>query len=110
MSVYSQAIEVLEEKGWHKGSLVDHRTGSVCIVGAVNIALWGSVYGVASSDGQYWYPLDARRQKRAEALETLSKALGVPESSGLATWNDDWRTTYEDVVLLLKRAHETTTE
>ena len=89
MSVYLDAIKVLEERGWTQSGRLEDADGAVCLYGAVNIA--------ATGDARCWAAVD-------EGLAgALLDAIG---GRGPSAWNDDPLTSYEDVVLALKRAHE----
>lgn len=101
MSDYLRAIEVLEARGWHQGSLTGS-DGSVCLIGAINTALWGS----PSLRGR---PADGVWERRKEMMwrvGVVAFADRLGDDFRVGDWNDDDHTTYEDVILALKRAHE----
>lgn len=97
VSVYLDAIKVLEECGWCQGTYYGSRkSGPFCLVSALAVAS-GSEYLTSTESG--------------EAENALARMLNLPltdhlSDSCLEVFNDDPHTTYEDVVLVLKRAHE----
>ena len=92
MSVYLEAIKVLEARGWVQGTYFKgHRdSGPVCVHRAIAIAQ-GSP-GLLVED---WTP-----------LTPLSRVVGQDSGDDVEKFNDDPHTSYEDIVLALKRAHE----
>lgn len=94
MSVFLDAIKVLEERGWCQGDYQDEK-GRVCLVGAVGLVV--SDRPAAPALDERYYPLH----------KTLQRVIG---SRLVSAWNDDPLTTYEDAVLCLKRAHELSEE
>ena len=43
--VFGRSREIILERGWGQGDFVDHDTGAVCAVGAINVALYGNPHG-----------------------------------------------------------------
>lgn len=88
------ALSVLETRGWIQGKLQSSRTSGVCLVGAINTAgrgtVWGQVYDLAG--GQELY----------DALLKVICADG--NIMNVPTWNDHVATSVEDVKLLVKKA------
>lgn len=105
MSVYLDAIKVLEQRGWCQGSYYGYRGdgdvthGPLCVVGALS-----------EVDGGYY--VDVERKHRSVLAKALNGAVPNavlnPDAGCLEQWNDRPSTTYEDVVLALKWAHEAT--
>ena len=93
--VLSKARDVLAEKGWCQGRLVDE--GAVCLAGGVKVAAGFHL------DDIHW--LDAPVMRGV--FVALAAAIG---SDSVVTWNDDPSRTYEDVVLALKQAEELAVE
>lgn len=100
MSVFLDAIKVLEERGWRQGSISDpdldwddYATSPLCLFGALAVAKTGiaNVYMANPSDLFYG--------NEDSVLRSLTDGAPV-------LFNDDPSTSYEDVILLLKRAHE----
>jgi hypothetical protein len=85
-----KALAYLGRRGWTKGTLVDPDTRAVCAVGAISLGGGGACGSVRA------------RKAFAEA-----NGLG-PSPSGefdqIPRWNDDLKTSYEDVVLGFKKA------
>lgn len=107
MSVYLDAIRVLEERGWAQGHFVDEES-AVCLRGAIRLALGGAPDPamVGARTPENVYAVDEAEQR---ALHVLLDLLAWRAES-VQRYNDDQRTAYEDVVLLLKRAHEAVCE
>jgi hypothetical protein len=85
MNVFDKAIEVLEEKGWvQKHSQTDE---GMCLMGAISY--------VQCYDAYAWTDVDY----------SWNFLIGMVGSLP-TTWNDEPERTYEDVILLLKRASE----
>lgn len=86
MSVFADAIKVLEERGHNRsGSLVSH--GRVCMLAAIGIARTGQP--------DEWTTADYALIELAEP-ETVY--------SGVGSWNDHH--SVEEVIAVLKKAHE----
>jgi hypothetical protein len=88
--VYLDAIDVLEARGWHQGDLYGP-DNSCCLQGAMREAV---MQREVTDHSIHWGGLGVERLVRQMGFDS------VPH------FNDDPNTTYEDVVLLLKRAHE----
>lgn len=87
MSVFLDAIEVLEEQGWRQHPTTGTES-TVCIWSALATAMYrGGSLGLSVHDTPQGVTL--------RALEPYP-----------SRFNDDPSTSYEDVILLLKRAHE----
>ena len=97
--VLSKARDVLAERGWHQRFLEDPDTGAVCASGAIRIVVWGkpTLRGATA--------LEAALVDQVEDL--FCEAVGA---GAVWAFNDDTRTTYEDVVTGLKRAEELASE
>ncbi len=81
-TVYSRALEILHERGWHQGGYVGD-DGSVCITNALALA--------ADSIAEYL--------ASCGAIEEGADVLSLP------AWNDKPERTFEDIALALKQAH-----
>ena len=117
------AVEVIERDGWHQGSMYEHsnedwvggaeqqlrherlgKTAPVCAMGAVYRAAVGTACGVVASVSV------ETQQLVKQALGLLSLAMCDQSAAegrrnyGIASFNDDPRTTKEDVLLALKTA------
>lgn len=88
-NVLNKALEVLERDGWCQGTAHD-ADGRHCALGAIQVATHSHVV-INLPDGAAW---------------RLRKAIGGPPGRirGIAGWNDDPHRTYEDVVLVFKKA------
>jgi hypothetical protein len=90
MNPFTEALKVLDERGWHQGDL-ESEDGRVCAMGAL-----GKVcpqYRLGSSDVLFW----------------VEHQFGLPDTerlTPLAAFNDDPATSEEDVRLLFKHAAE----
>lgn len=120
-----KAVEVIERDGWHQGSMYENsdetwpggaevekriarhqelgRTAPVCAMGAVYRAAVGTAYtaGVTGSPKT----MNLIRQS-FELLGQAIVAQAGPDHRfyGIAGYNDDDRTTKEDVILAMKTA------
>lgn len=92
--ILEKALEVLDERGHHKGNYYDPDSGAVCAFGALNVA----VHGEAAC-----HPFSVKG-RRGEVLTRLADAAGVTYTHEIPSWNDDPNTTPEDVKLAFKRA------
>lgn len=88
------AIEVLRERGWYQGDFAGP-DGSVCVVGACYQHLFGQPHPPARFSGD-----------DAAVLVFAINVLALLKEPNIAVFNDDPSTSYEDVVLILKRAAE----
>lgn len=93
MSVYLKAIEVIETRGWTQGRY-QSPAGQVCALGACNLA---------SNLGERGYG-DGTERVRFNALYTAVKLL--TGQSSVASFNDQPGRTKEEVINLLRKAHE----
>lgn len=103
MSVFLKAIEVLEERGWVQGAYYEAKDDegpvSVCLTAALAIA--EGALSVCSPSKQA-----TEAVQRQLNLDPIYDGLTQLEDWSVEDWNDDPSTTYEDVVLALKRTHE----
>lgn len=92
-SVFLDAIKVLEQRGWCQGAYFEgsKSDGQRCLASALALAS-GSRYLIGTED------------RKAEAA--VARVLGLVDADEIEKFNDDPSTTYEDVILALKRAHE----
>lgn len=91
MNPFLEALKVLDERGWYQGSL-EGPDGSVCMYGALRVALHGEVMGVQEG-------------KHPPGFYVLLRTVlgnGLIEGRSVAEWNDDPLRTEEDVRLKLK--------
>jgi hypothetical protein len=106
VSIYLDAIKVLEKRGWLQGDWTDgpytvppaKGDGPVCLLGALAVAL----------DLTEYRDLQDLATPECQLLGRLADGADDDRYAlvAAAAWNDDESTTYEDVILLLKRAHE----
>lgn len=112
--VSAAALAVLVERGWHQGGYLDFASGAVCMEGAGLLAIGSTITiddkgrftvtcGVVSREmwGLYldWHRALCRRLFQAGVVNGATP-------NQITAYNDDPTTTYEDVVLLLKRHQE----
>ena len=88
-----RAAEIISERVHCKSALQDDQ-GRVCFIGALNVAISGEADHVLSAAGKIAYGT-ARDILREDGY------LSCP-----VMYNNDYRTTGEDVILLLKRTGE----
>jgi hypothetical protein len=101
-----EALNVLDEKGWHQGSSENEETGAVCAMQAVRRARYRLI-----SRGQRAFKalIDCDDIMKQHIPEDWKPPLNSDESLALvAQYNDDPRTTLEDIKLLFKRSIEDT--
>lgn len=80
------ALDYLREHGWHQGSLYLHGYGSpACAIGGIHATITGERYFMA-----------------CERLSDTLAALGL--NPDIPIWNDNPRTSFEDVELAFKHA------
>lgn len=95
--VLTSALEALERDGWCQRAIHDP-DGSHCTLGAIERGV----------QAQPWYVrTDTERalsayHGAAARIRKIVRMDGTPQ--GVAKWNDDPKTTYEDVVRTFKRA------
>lgn len=101
--ILEETLRLLEERGWTQGTFVDE-TGQVCLAQAfhevigcpiVEVPMWDGS-GVVTGSDLTKSPLGPAA---VEAYEVLQRECG-----DIVTYNDEDDTTYEDVVLVIKRA------
>jgi hypothetical protein len=92
-NAYDRAIDILHERGHHKGSM-SGRGREVCAIGALRIAIFGCLY---SLDESRKYP------EFSAHLRFMKDVLNVPE---IAHWNDSPKTTTDDVIFGFKKTSE----
>jgi hypothetical protein len=97
MNVFDKMILVLEEHGWTKFQLQNDK-GEMCILGALTFAKTGTLEGQVDNNNE------------ASLLCELLKEEGYNNEGWpyfpIANYNNAKSTSYEDIVLLLKRASE----
>lgn len=112
---FEQALGVLDERGWYKGSFVNPENGrEVCTIGALGLATGtmavyraGDVFvanQLAGAGPLNRVPDQNLNRARAVLNRALSEEGCQPAMGGVAHWNDDPATSEEDVRLLLKKA------
>lgn len=96
-----KAAEVLQERGHYKGDFENCETGSVCALGALNVALAGKpiVYWDSYSD-----TVVRARRRLVAAFPAVREYPEVPRMESVPLWNDADETTAEDVMLAFKHA------
>lgn len=118
-----KAQEVINERGWHQGWLVDDCGKGVCLIGAVGVACGGEVIQLApatpNSPARWTVNHDkityAEQVELADACDAVTKLLRekgeledpeFPNSTGISLpeWNDMKGRSVEDVLLILKEA------
>lgn len=85
-SVFLKAIDVLNERGWGQGSYAIGDTGPVCLVGACAIAYGG----ISKFENSPHY----------RALSNITNRV-FPHN-----WNDQDAKNKEEVIAILRKAHE----
>lgn len=80
-SVYRDAAEIINQRGWLQGAREEDRGGPVCIMGALAVALGLDPY--------------ACTEELMTAGQTVSLLLGI--DTQMADWNDDPARTVEQV-------------
>lgn len=103
-SLLLRAADILDERGWTQGGFVGHG-GSVCLMGAVNIAA-AEVAGInidrsAINGSSLPEPMWALREKSLRRLHESIPGIGF---GGLGGWNDGHGRTKEQVQEMLRRA------
>lgn len=103
--LYTDAANVIRKQGHAKGTL-GRDCGPVCLLGALNVAAFGSAtnWGHEVNLMDAW---DLAGEQLAKQLpETLTpKVATVPiPLSRVVTWNDEPERTPEDVINLFERA------
>lgn len=78
----------LMEHGWCQGAL--HRDDQVCVIGAINVAGWGSI--------------ELNEQQLGERRPLLGLLSEINEAMVCGSWNDAPERTFDDVIALLDRA------
>lgn len=98
MSVWSDAIKVIEERGWTQGDygyygpLVVDAGAPVCLVGAI-----------AAATGEYVGDVE---QGICKTIPSAYLALPHTSNTSLTIWNDHPSITKEDVIALLRKLHD----
>lgn len=86
MNVIDRARERIERGGWCRGGYGDYEgDGPVCVMGALKA-------------------VDRYRSLDGLALRTIADEIDDWGFTTVPEWNDDPATSYEDVILTLKRA------
>lgn len=70
-----RAAEILDEKGWHKGSLIDSETGAICGWGAVAAAVREDVSDDSSPFGLPYEPVP--RCMFFDTVNTFERINGI---------------------------------
>lgn len=92
----TDAINVLRQRGWTQDRLIDPDDGSVCIMGALQIAAGG----VPEDD----YIALRTPEMDLTAYEVTRKALDKLTHHGLSNFNDCTARNADDAVRFLRRA------
>jgi len=98
--ILRNAASVLEERGHAKGVLGDRKTGGVCLLGAIHVAV----------TGEPWWPSNASDLHRStELLGIVSKHLCRKLKTNFdereaVRWNNARKTKAAEVVALLNSA------
>jgi hypothetical protein len=90
-----KAVDVLHERGWVQGQL-ERADGSVCLVGAINVAVTGS----AAPRDAVWDDKELALLGTA-AFDAVRSEVNEPN---LGRWNDKRARDVDDVIDALKRA------
>jgi hypothetical protein len=103
--LYTDAAEVIRKQGHAKGTL-GREHGPVCLLGALNVAAFGSAtnWGAEVDLMDAWNL--AGEQLAKHLPEKLSPAVAtVPNLlNRIVTWNDEAERTPDDVINLFERA------
>lgn len=101
--ILTEAADIIERNGWVQGRFYDYRQFragtprvdcSVCLVGAINIAMWGD-------------PVHPLRVGRPEFYWQIMDALEVQAGTeSVDDWNDAGDRTAEEVTTLLRTTAE----
>jgi hypothetical protein len=94
-NAYDRAIDILHERGHHKGSL-SNQGREVCAVGALRIAIFGCLHPGIGRETKSFLEFSAH-------LRFMKDVLNVPE---IAHWNDSPKTTTDDVIFGFKKTSE----
>lgn len=90
--ILCKAGELIEKVGWNQGALSNLRTGTVCMLGAINATLSGNpLTGVP-----FLHIKEA-------VVNELYNRLGMAYGHSLAEWNDTPGRTREQVIGVLKK-------
>lgn len=95
MSIFSDAADVIRERGWAQD--VFEESGGVCVWGALRVACHGHTDNCV-------FPTDTNHC--GGAFMKASNAVGQNFVSGLPDWNDANDRTLDDVLRLLKELDE----
>lgn len=106
-TIWSKALDVLEERGWCQGSF-ENRQGGVCIEGALNLAMGARKANGAREDGVHSYLLEDALLVFGELRNAVAGRKLDDEDHAIShvAWNDDPNRTYLDVKTLLVGLHE----
>ena len=107
-SIFLNAAEIIESRGLHKGAMIhpsfaDRDSAPVCTMGALTIAITGSITGSAKAciNKTDWPPMEYVILQEVNC--DMCQYLGV---SAVCKWNDNPQRTKEDVVAALRGAAE----
>lgn len=102
MNKIYEAIDQIQENGWTQGILYDV-DGSLCALGALQKAHGVRNAWIQGTDGFAKYLIDASKI----AVEIKKERPDLEDEDAFATvwkFNDDPKTTREDILLMMKRA------
>lgn len=101
---FYKALAVLMERGWHRGFYVSETSDAVCALGALGVALVGDpLLGRLRSPEEIHKYTAGQRRALWRLEEMLVAETGVVRG-GVAAFNDDPSTSFEDLVLVFKHA------
>lgn len=110
MSLFLDAIKVIENRGWTQGTYADEN-GCVCLIGACTVA-YGSTTGNIDSNN---INVLAGKFEKTNYLAILDNILMNTENRTyypknsyytVINWNDEKGRTVEEVKDVLRKAHE----
>jgi hypothetical protein len=106
------AADVIHERGWFKGGLVDPNTGAVCTVGALNCVFIGDPLFTAGPIESTWRLRRLRLIRMMEDTLNITPRMSsiVPKEFNLATWNDYTARDADEVVHTFKLTAEACAE
>lgn len=104
MSIFLKAAEIIEKQGWMQHAYANllpdgsfDKSGPVCLVGACNLAAHGTILRFGAD--------------RFEKSADYAKLLAILNTRGFGGvyihhWNDAFTRTKEEVIALLREAHD----
>lgn len=87
--VLKDAAAYIEEKGWHQGSIVNARTGTVCTLGAIKAVTCGLYAAQCDEEG-------------ISAVDLLKDRIRPAGYFMVSHWNDQPKRTKDEVLSLLR--------